>query len=567
MQRPRIFPWLGISFWGVCALSILFASCIRQEFHLDEGSSIAGHLDPSFAIPLGSATFLIEDGLETLNSEQIESDPTQGWLQYVQPFDMFDAPLLEMTAVYEPSSFSWNLEPSEAQALSMLPKGQAQTFQVHSEWPWVLENMPVLDSIQLGSAQFTIHATCMAPLDMQVQLTCGNLFVGGVAASATLEFEYNGTLPMEASASINADNALIDFSQFNTPVIPLDWTVVATSNGEMIDSGMVLSCELTCDDVDIQAAYGMFGMDQTFAFESNGPIPGLAGVSPGMVHFADPRVRLWMENSSGVPVGLEWEELSFFSSSGMHQLGGTDISEFPVIAAAPSPGTTAVTSHELSNSGILPSLSSVFDAMPDSMSFSGIAAMNPEGPVSNFLLSSSTLSCSGELQLPIQGWAHGIIWNDTIYEPIAQRLAEAISPPLDWQDLERLTIRLRCTNGLPVGLSLQTIFMDDQGVAIDSLGSGAQGMEIIAAGQVNSNLPSEAPNFGRVENPHAQTVDVVLDRNRALELMNRNCQSVVIRAHISTDAAMAGQDVRFYAEDQLRLDLGAKIDFNIQWGP
>jgi hypothetical protein len=92
-------------------------------------------------------------------------------------------------------------------------------------------------------------------------------------------------------------------------------------------------------------------------------------------------------------------------------------------------------------------------------------------------------------------------------------------------------------------------------------------MEIIAAGQVNSNLPSEAPNFGRVENPHAQTVDVVLDRNRALELMNRNCQSVVIRAHISTDDAMSGQDVRFYAEDQLRLDLGAKIDFNIQWGP
>ena len=77
----------------------------------------------------------------------------------------------------------------------------------------------------------------------------------------------------------------------------------------------------------------------------------------------------------------------------------------------------------------------------------------------------------------------------------------------------------------------------------------------------------DAPGFGRVLNPEAKNVDWVLDREMAQDLIGQDCHQVVVLAMMETTDAANNQDVRFYPEDGLLIELGVRVDFDITWNP
>ena len=547
---------------------ILFLnSCIREEFNINEDSPIVGDIQPSWGLPLGQIELTFNDHWDLLDSLQIEVNESDGMLQYVQPFDVFSSAPLSLEPLQESFSFSWILDESSADVLSALPEGVNGTYETSTQWNWGLIEMSAVDSLWIGSGNWVTQVSSQLPMDLEAKLVASNILLDGEPLETILTLNYTGTLPVTASQSLSLVDGTVLFLDPSNPIVSIDWEVEWMSNGSPINVGEALAVEVSISETAVEGAFGEFAESVAWSFEMGQPIPVLEGISTGLVHFADPQIHLWMLNSSGIPVGIQWDELAFYSEGNAAYLSGSDWTGFPVIEAALNPGDDAVTTHVIDNSGTTPTLSEILDAMPDSMQLSGAVSINPEGTTDNFLLSTSRIALEGEMRLPMNGWASAIQWTDTIDVSISEALEEALNPPLDWQDVDSVTIRFRCENTLPVGVRVQAYFLNGQGEVLDSIGDHSNGWRLIEPGVVSSMGQPNDPNYGRVTVPAARNIDWVFDREMAQDLVGQDCQQVIIRAMLETTDASSNQDVRFYPEDGLRLNLGLRIDFDLNWNP
>ena len=548
-------------------MGLLLTSCIREEFNLNENSPIVGDVQPSWAVPLGQVHLQLNDHWDVLDSLQIEPDEVDGMLQFVQPFEVFSSAPLVLDPVQEDFTFDWLLDEAMAQGLSSFPAGESDSFGASVNWSWGVSEMSSLDSLWLSDGDWNAQVTSHLPMDLEVRISTDNILANGAPLELFLTLDYTGTLPVVASESVSLDGRSVHFLNGTDPLVPIDWEVEWLGTGEEVNAGEALEVTVSIADATIDAAFGAFATDVAWPFEMGQSIPVMEGFEHGSVHFADPQIHLWMSNSSGIPVGVEWEELAFVQDGITTYMTGPDIEDFPIIASAGLPGEDAETYHVIDNSGTTPSLTSVMDAMPDSMHLNGAISINPEGSSSHFILETSRIALEGELRLPMNGWASALQWNDTLDVDISEALEEAVQPPLDWQDVAAVTMRLRCENALPVGVRVQAIFLNGFGIAIESAAvNGSPWTAIEASSVSNMGLP-DAPGFGRVLNPEAKNIDWVLDREMAQDLIGQDCRQVVVLAMMETTDAANNQDVRFYPEDGLLIELGVRVDFDITWNP
>ena len=548
-------------------MGLLMTSCIREDFNLNENSSIVGDVQPSWAIPLGQVTLQLSDHWDVLDSLQIQTNEADGMLQYVEPFEVFSSAPMVLDPVQESFTFNWVLDEAMASGFSFFPEGESDSFGTSVNWNWGVSEMSSLDSLWLRDGVWNAQVTSHLPMDLEVRISTENILSNGAPLELILTLDYTGTLPVVASESVSLDGRSVHFLNGTDPRVPIDWEVEWLGSGEEVNAGEALDVVVSIADATIDGAFGVFATDVAWPFDMGQSIPVMEGFESGSVHFADPQIHLWMSNSSGIPVGVEWEELVFWQDEVAMFMSGPDIDDFPTIASASFPGEDAETSHVIDNSGTMPSLTSMMDAMPDSLYLNGAISINPEGSSSNFLLGTSRIALEGELRLPMNGWASALQWNDTLDVDISKVLEESIQPPLDWQDVAAVTMRLRCENALPVGVRVQAVFLNGLGIPIESLGLNSSPWTAIEAGSVSNSGSPDAPGFGRVLHPEAKNVDWVLDRELAQNLVGQDCQQVVLLAMMETTDAATNQDVRFYPEDGLHIELGVRVDFDITWNP
>ena len=550
-----------------CSIAICFVSCIREEFHLTEETHLTGELQPAWALPLGQLEFAFNNHWDFLDSLHIESNATNGMLQYVQPFEAFSSAPLLMNALEESFAFEWDVDDAAAAILSLLPKNQSVSHASTIDWNWGTQEMSSLDSLWLNSGSLLLEVSSNLPMDCDVLIRSSSIISGGEVFECRIELDYSGALPVTASQLITIDNSSVIFSDPMSPSVRLHWDVQCAGAGESVSAGEALSMSLSLNETEIEGAFGEFAEETSWSFEMGQTLPALENLIPGDVHFADPQIHLWMNNSSGIPIGIEWSEMKFLNNGLPMILSGSDIEDFPIVSGALVPGEDVETIHVIDNSGTSPALTAILDDMPDSLSIGGAIVINPESESPNFLLSTSRVALKGELRLPMNGWASAMNWSDTINANISESLKNALQAPLDWQDIESVSVRLRCENRLPVGIQVQAVFLNDHGDVLDSLSSNAEGWTLIGAGQVETQGSPNDSGFGRVSHPQMETVDWTFDREMAQALMTENCQSVIIEAKLETSGASHGQDVRFYPNDGLRMELGLKVDFDLSVTP
>ncbi len=548
------------------SMPLLLTSCIRDELNLDADSAVIGDMESSWALPLGQLELSLNDHWDLLDSLQIEASPESGILQFVQPFEAFSSAPLLMEPLDEALTFNWLLDDVSASVVSLIPAGESGSYGSAVDWSWGVNDMSSLDSLWLDSGSWLVQVSSDLPMDLEVIIRTSNIVLDGEPFECLISLDYTGSLPVVASQSIALDNRTVQFSEPMNPSIRLDWEMEWLASGQPVSPGEAVDVDVSFVETAISAAFGNFEENIAWSFEMGQAIPALDNLITGDVHFADPQIHLWMNNSSGIPIGVEWSEFKFLKGGVASVMSGSDIDEFPVISGAMTPGDDAETIHTIDNSGTSPSLSTVLDEMPDSLFLNGAIAIHAQEEPS-FLLATSRVALEGELRLPMNGWASSLQWEDTVNVQISESLESALQPPLDWQDIASVAIRLHCENRLPIGVQVQALFLNGQGSAIDSLTTNANGWQLIDAGQVNTaGSPSDA-NYGRVTNPIVQTIDWVFDREMAQELIGQDCQSIVVRAMLETSDVSSSQDVRFYPEDGFRVELGMRVDLDLNWNP
>ncbi|MBV42125.1 MAG: hypothetical protein CL834_03745 [Crocinitomicaceae bacterium] len=534
--------------------------CIEQRFELGEDMPISGEANPAFGISLGSGTWTVQQALDQVDSLHWDLDQASGSAMFVRPFELLESPPIELPLINEGLDEVFELDEATAYALSNLPEAEQLSLAYETSWTFELPSMDSVDSLWLDQGILSVFITSDIPMDQSIQLICTNLFAGGTPIVLNVEMEYAGQLPFEGSAVVSTANARGIFPNDDGLEVMCDWDIVLESSGTHVNEGASISIEVQWQDANVSGAFGKFGSQTSVDFNVAQPLPLLEVWDQDQLHFADPRIRLNARNSSGIPIGVQWNEFAFISNLGTWDIGGPDITEFPVIPAANSVGSSAQMVHVVDNSGTSPTLSEALEMRPDSAILRGQLVVNPASESSNFLTNESTLEIDGALEVPLTGWGMGLTWRDTLREKISSELNAAINPPLDWQDVESVALRFIAENGWPLGMDLQVSFIDGDDLTIDSLSenSGAEAFHI-AAGQVDHSLGSADLHYGRVMKRTQTIMDIVLTRDQATELLSLDCEGIEIALTLGTPDAQNGSSVRFFPEDEFELKLSARV--------
>ena len=542
--------------------------CIEQRFELGEDMPISGEANPAFGISLGSGTWTVQQALDQVDSLHWDLDQASGSAMFVRPFELLESPPFELPLINEGLDEVFELDEATAYALSNLPEAEQLSLAYETSWTFELPSMDSVDSLWLDQGILSVFITSDIPMDQSIQLICTNLFAGGTPIVLNVEMEYTGQLPFEGSAVVSTANVRGIFPNDDGLEVMCDWDIVLESSGTHVNEGASISIEVQWQDANVSGAFGKFGSQTSVDFNVAQPLPLLEVWDQDQLHFADPRIRLNARNSSGIPIGVQWNEFAFISNLGTWDIGGPDITEFPVIPAANSVGSSAQMVHVVDNSGTSPTLSEALEMRPDSAILRGQLVVNPASESSNFLTNESTIEIDGALEVPLTGWGMGLTWRDTLREKISSELNAAINPPLDWQDVESVALRFIAENGWPLGMDLQVSFIDGDDLTIDSLSenSGAEAFHI-AAGEVDHSLGSADLHYGRVMKRTQTIMDIVLTHDQATELLSLDCEGIEIALTLGTPDAQNGSSVRFFPEDEFELKLSARVSCAITLEP
>lgn len=539
---------LAFAAWMICA-----TGCIQQEYAVSDALTVEGAWDPVFALPLVHGSWTFGDVLEAVEIPGEVAISTQGGVTVTFPFEAFEMRPVEMPVLDEGVVSAYLLSAEEAQLFSELPAGQNLDLAWTTNWQWTLPNMTQVDSIWLGAGLLSIEIESGLPMAVQITGSCeGFIDANGNPLTCEVVLDPNAG-SSTAVWSTSTDSARLLGGGGAEMGLEWNWMVALVTTGAPVPSGAGISIELTWSEVVVNGVFGQFDGAISHPVSASVELPDLPSWDPAMFQLTQPRLQFAWSNSFGVDLGFDIDQLVAHLHDGPVELSGPALENFPGLPAAYAVGDTAYAIHVVENSGTVPPLSSLLTSTPDSLSVSGTLLVNAGGVNQQFATHSDVVKCTGQLEVPLTGWAQGVEWRDTVVTFISQELQAGIASPFDWTDVASVTFRFVVENEWPVGLDGKVWFINAAG---DSLVAGPQ---LIIPGATES-VGSESTTMNHI-------VDYTLEQELALDLLGQECTGVVFDWTLATSGASAGTEVTCRAEDRLTVKMAARVNCEIVLNP
>jgi len=262
----------------------------------------------------------------------------------------------------------------------------------------------------------------------------------------------------------------------------------------------------------------------------------------GQFYFKDPRIKLNITNSYGLPIRLVLDTIygsDFeFNHSPYYNLG-IDMNpvNYPSIK-----GDIAQDSISL-DTVTFPEIRDLISYKPRYLHFNGEGITNPQAAIlNNYIIDTSRFDLNMKFVIPLWGRAEYPTLTDTSDLDIEKEIDK-----LD--DLTYFKINLFANNGLPAQLKVQAYFIDSLGIIKDSLFYTSNEQLIIEGGFTD--------NQGKVIQKRSKVTEIIYTRDR-IEKM-RTVKKVVYVATVSTDDIEHLKNVKFYASDAIDLKMGIHV--------
>ena len=190
------------------------------------------------------------------------------------------------------------------------------------------------------------------------------------------------------------------------------------------------------------------------------------------------------------------------------------------------------------------SISSLINATPKVITSKPFVEINPDTSISNnnYILSSSKISVSTEITLPLEGYAEGWIMQDTI--PFNAKVDELFSSETS---IDSAIIKFTTTNYFPLDVKLDLILLDS--IALNPIDTIASDDLIIESGVIDAN--------GKITSAQAVTFEIDCD-GTCVDNLN-NTRFIVLRLSIGTTGFNNQQSVKIYNDYKIELDIALLI--------
>ena len=525
-------------------LTLIFTSCKKTD-EIDLSTLQTYH---HVAIPLVSAEIDVEDMLER-DTGDIISTGTDGelFLAYVTPpttinaSEIIDIPDQTFSISVNPAT--QNL-PSLINSISYLDTNiNAFTFPLGEE----------LSSIEFSQGILTIEILNNLSHEVVLEITIpslvnsqGNFFSDILTASAN----------NPAVTQANLSNYTFDLTKgslgFNEMVVYLEVTI--NGSGSPINTTDDLTFSFTMDNLEFSSIFGDIKYQQ-FDLGSI-PLPlDIFSNSESAVQFllTNPEIKHTIQNSFGFTANMGMQSMYYedlqggflgnvlYDSSASGNLQAAPF-YFPAIEQPASQGdsVTSIITMNAANSTI----NELINSTPKSIISSPVVVVNADSTITNnnFILSSSNISVSTEITLPLEGYAGGWVMGDTI--PFDFKVDELFSSQTD---IDSAVIKFSTTNGWPIEVDFTLQLLDSN---FNLLSSIADGEMVLQSATLDAN--------GRVVQDSEQKVTLLGCDESCVDNLNET-KHVILLVTAGTSDYDNQQSVKIYSDYKLQLSMSLLI--------
>ncbi len=529
-------------------------SCVPDEFKTDYNFDVKWQ--PSYNGPVAYGDFtlkdILEEMLDTAELEQdIEIDEDSTNLYYVAYSDHIKSiradEWIDIPDQNFPNVYFYRPEVTIPAVVLGGPGDTIYKIKVE-KFDFVTEHNERVDSIFLTSGLLntntysTLHHTGWLIIHSN-QIKVGDEFYRDsiVISDASGSFTDSRVTPLDGSA-LRLDNQ----SDPDTTFLEIIFELYLIHSGADINAGEEVNVDMTFNDLIFQSAYGYFGDYDTLLIDNERyEFEIFEYEFEGNVYFGDPRINLLVNNSFGLPIGVDLFGLTAYSQkTGIE----TDITfepgVNPFLINAPDfsqTGQSVVT--EISVNKNNSNLEDVTNTTLSYIDYSARTITNPTGlpTQDNFVLDSSRASVDFEVVLPMDLRAEDFEVEDTVDFDMSDIPEEGDDIVID-----TFQIRLATTNTMPVEIYMQVVFVDEFYNIIDSMFlNGAE--DIIRSPAIDQD--------GKVT--QAGVNEIFEDFTDRLDKM-RDTRHAFVRGTFET-ADQGQRMVKFYSYSELNFKLGTKI--------
>ena len=524
--------------------ALIFASCKKSD-QVDLSSLQTYH---HVAIPLVSAEINVEDMLER-DTGDIISTGTDGelFLAYVTPPTSINAS--EIVEIPE-QSFSISVNP----AIQNLPSlNNSISYGDTNVNTFTFPSGEELTSIEFSQGILTIDIVNNLSHQVVVSITIPSLVDDqGGYFSDILTAPANNPAVTQA----NLSNYIFDLSKgnigYNEMVVYLDVTIYCS--GSPINTTDDLTFSFSMDNLEFSTILG----DIKYQQFDLGSIPleiDIFSNSESAVQFllTNPKIEHTIQNSHGFTANMGMQSMYYEDLQGVF-LGDVLYDSaaagnlqpapfyFPTIEQPSNQGdsVTSIITMDATNSTI----NELINSTPKSIVSNPVVVVNADSTITNnnFISSSSKISVSTEITLPLEGYAGGWVMGDTI--PFDFKVDELFSSETD---IDSAVIKFSTTNGWPVEVNFTLELLDSN---MNLLSSIADGELVLQSATLDAN--------GRVIEDSEQKVTLLGCDESCVDNLNQT-KFVILLVTAGTSDFDNQQSVKIYSDYKLQFSMALLI--------
>ena len=449
MDRKWNFKTIALS---SIVLGALIFGCKKHDL-----TKVAGiTFDQNLAVPIGYGEFGVHDLLKSIDNT-IQVNPSDGGMSLVY-HKQLDTIYAKDVVKLDDFSQNFSIVPANLSGNTTGSFNGTINNSTSQFFTYTTQNGTELHDLNFQSGNLAINVSSTIEHNITLVITFPDLKLNGSVLTKTITMIYPNSVPHTGSGTIDLTNVLADFTANNTATntlrINIDATITGT--GQPISGSENLDLTMNLTNLEFKNITGYFGQQTLASFADSILLKVFNNPIQGSLSFTNPKLTFTVENSFGIPITVNFNNLSTVNTVSNQTTQITFNNPVQSVNIPANMGDPAVsTSFELSNATTNNTMTNLVDAAPKYLKYDISATSNPNGnpgPLNlNFIESTSKMIVKTDIELPFEGYASGMEVKDTL------KFDQISSAP---DQIESVLFRLKVDNGFPLTFNGQAEFVD-----------------------------------------------------------------------------------------------------------
>ncbi len=535
-------------------VSIWITSCYKDKFDFSKLSTDM-NWNPNLAVPAVHSSLTIRDLLNDYDSNEVFVQDQTGFLYLMYHKQVFSLPASDYVTLPD-QTFSDNFTGTEFITQGFPASSPKTITKNYTHQMSIGLPTDAFDSLILKDGTFTLSVTSTFLHTGSLIITFPTMKLNGVPYSKTVNINTSNGSFTYSSPFTDLAGYKIDLTNptFNQIPVNLSLTLVKTT-GNIVSPSDQANVSISFSGLKYSMLWGNIGQRTIPMQEDTVNIKFFNNTINGSIYFMDPKFRLYLYNSFGVPMSASFNDFKIYSSiTGSFNTYTFPAAYNPLVITAPTVPAWPVIPQivQLDTLNFSP-IRSIISEFPRYVYLQTTATTNPTSipPQYNFIMDTSRFSLDLEVELPMWGRATWWVLQDTIDFNLADYYKDSVP---DLNNIDWVKFHINVTNGMPTEAGIQ-MYLCDTNYVIKGLIFPSPNMEIVQSGVLGQS--------GRVVSPTRKISDFTYQGDSLKYMLD--VRKILVRGYVHT-TNVGTTNVRFYDDYAIDVKVGVQVQTKFNTG-